>query len=211
MIRGTGSSALASASGDYARSDFFAAMVLADAHLDRGDLNEGCRIAAQAINVGDCLDSVRCRGYVGEFRQRLARHRSGSEVLRRAGATGRCWCGQTRPTTATTSSPLPAGPGPGSPNVVKAITSIRRAILGPDPASRTRSTNHEQRWVSDVARWSDTGMTASTVQERRAMLIEPSPGRLGGRLHDVLALPGRLHRVHWRGDGVPPDSRNLWA
>jgi hypothetical protein len=73
-------SALASASGDYARSDFFAAMVLADAHLDRGDLDEGCRIAAQAINVGEGLDSVRCRGYVGEFRQRLARHRSGLEV-----------------------------------------------------------------------------------------------------------------------------------
>jgi hypothetical protein len=73
-------SALASATGDYARSDFFAAMVLADAHLDRGNLEEGCRIAAQAINVGEGLDSVRCRGYVGEFRQRLARHRSGSEV-----------------------------------------------------------------------------------------------------------------------------------
>jgi hypothetical protein len=41
------------------------------------------------------------------------------------------------------------------------------------------------------------------------MLIEPSPGRLGGRLRDVLALPGRLHRVHWRGDGVPPDLRSL--
>jgi len=68
--------ALDSASGDYARSDFFAAMVLADAHLDRGDLDEGCRIAERAISVGESLDSVRCRGYVTEFRQRLARHRS---------------------------------------------------------------------------------------------------------------------------------------
>ena len=59
--------ALASASGDYARSDFFAAMVLADAHLDRGDLDEGCRIAAQAIDVGDRLESARCRSYVDEF------------------------------------------------------------------------------------------------------------------------------------------------
>ena len=72
--------ALASASGDYARSDFFAAMVLADAHLDRGDLDEGCRIAAQAIDVGDGLDSVRCHGYVHEFRQRLTRYGTSPEV-----------------------------------------------------------------------------------------------------------------------------------
>jgi hypothetical protein len=87
------SAALASASGDYARSDFFAAMVLADAHLDRGDLDEGCRIARQAIGVGETLDSVRCRGYLNEFRQRLARHRS-SEQARDFAAqlrTSRLW------------------------------------------------------------------------------------------------------------------------
>ena len=61
-----------SASGDYARSDFFVAMVLADAHLDRGDVDEGCRVAAQAIDVGESLESARCRSYVDEFRQRLA-------------------------------------------------------------------------------------------------------------------------------------------
>ena len=55
-------------------------MVLADAHLDHGDLDEGCRIAAQAIDVGDGLDSVRCRSYVHEFRQRLTRYGTSPEV-----------------------------------------------------------------------------------------------------------------------------------
>lgn len=72
--------ALASASGDYARSDFFVAMVLADAHLDLGDVDEGCRIATKAIKVGDTLDSARCREYVHEFKVRLRRHRSNTSV-----------------------------------------------------------------------------------------------------------------------------------
>jgi hypothetical protein len=72
--------ALSSASGDYARSDFFVAMVLADAHLDRGDVDEGCRVAARAIEVGETLESARCRGYVAEFRQRLIKYRTSAEV-----------------------------------------------------------------------------------------------------------------------------------
>ncbi|MCH6165161.1 XRE family transcriptional regulator [Pseudonocardia alaniniphila] len=72
--------ALASASGDYARSDFFVAMVLADAHLDRGEVDEGCRVAEKAILVGETLDSVRCRTYVTEFQQRLVRYRRSGAV-----------------------------------------------------------------------------------------------------------------------------------
>jgi len=72
--------ALDSASGDYVRSDFFVAMVLADAHLDRGDVDEGCRVAGEAFAVGEGLESARCRGYVDEFRQRLLRHRKSTEV-----------------------------------------------------------------------------------------------------------------------------------
>jgi tetratricopeptide (TPR) repeat protein len=72
--------ALDSASGDYVRSDFFVAMVLADAHLDRGDIDEGCRVAGEAFAVGEGLESARCRGYVDEFRQRLLRHRNSAEV-----------------------------------------------------------------------------------------------------------------------------------
>jgi tetratricopeptide (TPR) repeat protein len=72
--------ALKSASGDYARSDFFVAMVLADAHLDHGDVDEGCRVATRAIAVGEGLESARCRSYVDEFRQRLEPHRRSAEV-----------------------------------------------------------------------------------------------------------------------------------
>lgn len=72
--------ALASASGDYVRSDFFVAIVLADAHLDRGDVDEGCRVAIEAFSVGEGLDSARCRKYVDEFRQRLRPHARSAEV-----------------------------------------------------------------------------------------------------------------------------------
>ncbi|MCW2899247.1 MAG: regulator [Streptosporangiaceae bacterium] len=72
--------ALDSASGDYVRSDFFVAMVLADAHLDRGDVDEGCRVATGAFAVGEGLESARCQQYVDEFRQRLVRYRGSSEV-----------------------------------------------------------------------------------------------------------------------------------
>lgn len=72
--------ALASVTGDYMRSDFFVAMVLADAHIDRGDVDEGCRVAEQAILVGESLDSERCVAYVSEFRARLANHSAANEV-----------------------------------------------------------------------------------------------------------------------------------
>jgi tetratricopeptide (TPR) repeat protein len=72
--------ALDSASGNYVRSDFFAAMVLADAHLDRGDVDEGCRVAARAFAIGEGLESIRCRGYVNEFRQRLVPYKRTEEV-----------------------------------------------------------------------------------------------------------------------------------
>ncbi|BBG03022.1 MULTISPECIES: hypothetical protein [Pseudonocardia] len=68
--------ALDSASGSCARSDFFVSMVLAHAHLDQGDVEEGCRVAEQAITAGEGLDSVRCHSYVTEFRERLARYRT---------------------------------------------------------------------------------------------------------------------------------------
>ena len=87
------SQALDSASGDYARSDFFVAMVLADAHLDAGDVDEGCRVAEQAITVGEPLDSVRCHTYVAEFRERLGHFRTSSaarEFVGRVGAS-RLW------------------------------------------------------------------------------------------------------------------------
>jgi hypothetical protein len=72
--------ALDNASGDYARSDFFVAMVLADAHLDRGDVNEGCRVAGKALAAGETMESACWRLYVDEFKQRLRKHKASPDV-----------------------------------------------------------------------------------------------------------------------------------
>jgi hypothetical protein len=58
--------------GTYARSDFFATMVLADARAAAGDVEEACRVARQALVLGEQLKSARCAAYVVEFRGRLS-------------------------------------------------------------------------------------------------------------------------------------------
>ncbi|WP_238429015.1 hypothetical protein [Frankia nepalensis] len=68
-----GRSVQAASDGTFARSDFFAAMVLADAHLDHGDPEPACTVALQALAIGDQLKSARCAAYVTDFRGRLAR------------------------------------------------------------------------------------------------------------------------------------------
>jgi hypothetical protein len=45
----------ASADGAFPRSDFFAAMVLASAHLDHGDPEPACRVTLQARTIGNQL------------------------------------------------------------------------------------------------------------------------------------------------------------
>lgn len=57
----------------YVRSDFFATMVLADSHLDGGDVAQACDVALRAIEIGEGLKSARCGAYVDEFRTRLTR------------------------------------------------------------------------------------------------------------------------------------------
>lgn len=59
-------------SGNHVRSDFFATMVLADAHLRAGDVEEACRVALDALDLGEQLKSARCVSYLAEFRQGLA-------------------------------------------------------------------------------------------------------------------------------------------
>ncbi|WP_030990171.1 hypothetical protein [Streptomyces sp. NRRL S-1813] len=59
-------------SGSHVRSDFFATMVLADAHLHAGDAEEGCNVALDALDLGEQLRSARCVAYLAEFRQHLA-------------------------------------------------------------------------------------------------------------------------------------------
>ncbi|MEU0113437.1 hypothetical protein ABZ137_06825 [Streptomyces bobili] len=59
-------------SGNHVRSDFFATMVLADAHLRAGDAEEACRVALDALDLGEQLKSARCVSYLAEFRQNLS-------------------------------------------------------------------------------------------------------------------------------------------
>jgi len=54
------------------RSDFFATMVLADAHLRAGETEEACRVALDALDFGEQLKSARCVSYLAEFRKNLA-------------------------------------------------------------------------------------------------------------------------------------------
>ncbi|MCH6162612.1 hypothetical protein [Streptomyces marispadix] len=58
-------------SGSHVRSDFFATMVLADAHLAAGNAEEACTIALDALDMGTQLKSKRCAGYLAEFRTNL--------------------------------------------------------------------------------------------------------------------------------------------
>src|SRR5258708_23550957 len=74
--------ALASPSdGQFARSDFFAAMVLADALADQDDPGQACQTALGALVTGEALTSARCVAYVREFRQRLDRFGDDPAVL----------------------------------------------------------------------------------------------------------------------------------
>lgn len=56
----------------FLRSDFFVTMVLADAHLAAGDLEQACTVAIRALTAGEQIRSARCVNYLREFRQRLA-------------------------------------------------------------------------------------------------------------------------------------------
>jgi transcriptional regulator with XRE-family HTH domain len=67
--------------GQYARSDFFAMMVLADAIADQDDPDQACHAALDALRLGESLTSARCVSYVREFRRRLDRF-SGHPAVR---------------------------------------------------------------------------------------------------------------------------------
>jgi tetratricopeptide (TPR) repeat protein len=55
----------------FMRSDFFAAMVLADAYLAAGELKQACCITLKALTAGEQIRSARCVRYLREFRQHL--------------------------------------------------------------------------------------------------------------------------------------------
>lgn len=56
----------------FLRSDFFAAIVLADAHLAAGELEQACGVALKALAAGEQIRSARCVNYLREFRHRLS-------------------------------------------------------------------------------------------------------------------------------------------
>jgi tetratricopeptide (TPR) repeat protein len=66
------SRSLIAVDGAFARSDFFVTMVLADAHLASGELEQACAVALKALTEGEQIRSARCVGYLREFRKRLA-------------------------------------------------------------------------------------------------------------------------------------------
>jgi hypothetical protein len=55
------------------RSDFFATMVLADAQLAAGNLEQACATALHALTAGDMIRSARCVNYLREFGKHLTR------------------------------------------------------------------------------------------------------------------------------------------
>lgn len=53
------------------RSDFFATMVQAEAHINQGEASQGFDIALSALRLGEGLKSARCVQYVREFQGRI--------------------------------------------------------------------------------------------------------------------------------------------
>ena len=61
------------AGAGFVRSDFFAMMVLADAHLAAGELEQACATALRALTEGELIRTARCVNYLRDFRQHLTR------------------------------------------------------------------------------------------------------------------------------------------
>ena len=70
----------AAGDGTFARSDFFATMVLADAYLGAGEAERACETALVALSAGEQIRSGRCVNYLREFRDHLARARDTAAV-----------------------------------------------------------------------------------------------------------------------------------
>jgi hypothetical protein len=83
----------------FVRSDFFVAIVLADAHLADGDLEQACSVALKALSAGEQLRLARCVNYLREFRQHLTRAASSHTVVEfnEQAANSRLWRIASRP------------------------------------------------------------------------------------------------------------------
>jgi hypothetical protein len=58
-------------SREFARSDFFVSIVLADAHLRAGDIEQACNVTLHALTAGEQIRSARCVSYLREFMSHL--------------------------------------------------------------------------------------------------------------------------------------------
>lgn len=77
----------------FVRSDFFAMMVLADAHIASGELQLACSIALRALIAGEQIRSARCVRYLRDFRERLGAADNGRSlaVFHEQAASSRLW------------------------------------------------------------------------------------------------------------------------
>lgn len=72
-----GENAVTGADGN-SRSDFFASMILAGSYLSQGCLEQGYRIALDALSLGEGLKSARCLQYTRRFRDLITPRLSAS-------------------------------------------------------------------------------------------------------------------------------------
>jgi hypothetical protein len=89
----------AAGDGTFARSDFFATMVLADAQLAAGELEQACGTALIALTGGEQIRSGRCVSYLREFHQHLAQIGTTTSVVdfHQQAVSSRLWRIASRP------------------------------------------------------------------------------------------------------------------
>jgi hypothetical protein len=79
-------------SGEFVRRDFFVSLVLADAHLAAGDVEQACGVVLHALTAGEQIRSARCVSYLREFVGHLSAAGSrGLAEFREQAAQSRLW------------------------------------------------------------------------------------------------------------------------
>jgi transcriptional regulator with XRE-family HTH domain len=87
-----------SVTGEFVRSDFFVSLVLADAHLAAGDIDQACTVVLHALAAGEAIRSARCVSYLREFIGHLPPTGSrGLAGFRERAAESRLWRIASRP------------------------------------------------------------------------------------------------------------------
>jgi transcriptional regulator with XRE-family HTH domain len=85
-------------SGEFMRSDFFVSIVLADAHLRAGDIEQACTVTLHALGGGEQIRSARCVSYLREFMGHLPATESRALAdFREQAAESRLWRIAARP------------------------------------------------------------------------------------------------------------------